>query len=240
MPRNKNKRNRRSSSRGSTDIIVGTYLYSLTIGSSVPASLLIAPSIFPRTNSVSAVFQNFRFLSIRVTMLPINVTSAGNFEWVLGFSSDVSATLTSLTSPANVSECTPSGIQYNSGTNNLNYGAGYTHHVVNLTRRHLCGDGALKWWKCVGDSGTNSWENFQGQLIVYNNIAASQTYRMWINYVCEFGSPISSLLTLTPLRSGKPINSSSSVSDEFEPHPRTCGCRYCVPAQSSLIKKPSG
>jgi hypothetical protein len=143
----------------------------------------------------------------------------------------VSATLTSLTGPAAVSECTPSGIQYNSGTNNLNYGAGYNHHVVSLSRRYLCGDGALKWWKCVGDSGTNSWENFQGQLIVYNNIAASQTYRMWINYVCEFGSPISSLLTLTPLRLGKPSDSDKSESDNE--HPPRCQCSSCLRGRST-------
>jgi hypothetical protein len=222
------KRNNKRNNRSGVEVLSGQYLLTQSIGSGAPSSLLVNPSVFPRANTVSAVYQNYRFKRVRIHMLPINVTSAGNFEWVLGFCSDVSATVSSLTGNSSVSECTPSAIQYNSGTNNLNYGSGYGEHILNLGPKQLIRDGSLKWWKCVGDSDTNNWENYQFMLVFYNNIAATQVYRMWVHYTVEFSSPISSLLTLgRVLPKDETSTENAEISVDFKSHPDGCQCHFC-------------
>jgi hypothetical protein len=210
------------------DTINGNYLLTTSIGASQASALLINPSIFPRSTAISAVYQNYRYVHIAIHMLPMNVTSAGNFEWVLGYSSDVSSSIATITSQSAVSECTPSGIQYNSGTNNLNYGAGYPNSMVVLSRSTLCGDGSLKWWKCVGDSDTNAWENFQGQLLIYNAIASTQVYRMWVKYVIEFSSPITSLLTRVPFQLNEGSSSATQPQCLMKISHVGCNCSGCL------------
>jgi len=199
MPRKNNRSNRRRSNRsGGTNrpvTVRGMYYLTETVAATSPASILINPSIFPRTNTFSSVFQSYRFKWIKITMLPLSQASAVDNIWVLGFSSDVSQSISSVTSQAQISECTPSGIQSNSTVSTTNTASFYPTAIVRLSSRDLVGNASLKWFKCVGDTGTNNWENYQGQLLFYNPSAGSATFEMRVEYECEFTSPISSILT---------------------------------------------
>jgi len=129
-------------------------------------------------------------------MLPVSkVPTAGENFWVLGYTSDVAASTASIVSQASISECYPCGVQSLSGAATVNTAAYYPCSSVNLTGRDLIRDGSLKWWKVVGDSGTNNWENYQGMLLVYNPDSTSTTYNMVLHYTIEFGSPIPTILT---------------------------------------------
>jgi len=201
MPRRnkgKGKRSTRGASRANSNVTVrGSYLLSETVATVSSASILLNPSIFPRANSISSTFENYRYTEIMIEMLPLDAASAGpgGSYWVLGFSSDVNAVISSISSTSQVSECTPSGLQGCSMSLTTNTCANYPSSKVRLSRKVLTGDGSLKWWKVVGDSGTNNWETIQAMLLFYNQFAASVTFNMWIHYTIEFTQPINSSLT---------------------------------------------
>lgn len=173
--------------------VKGRYLLQMTVSTVSAGSLVIDPAMFPRTNTISSVYENYRFTSIRLRLLPQVVTALTGTQdqWVLGFNSDVSATL-SITNTQQVSECVPSAVQ---GVSVTNCAAWYPTSEMMLGPKQLIRDTALKWFKVVGDSDTNAWENFQGELLVYNPFAATVTFQMWAEYECEFSSPISSVIT---------------------------------------------
>jgi len=194
--------------------VTGSYLYSVTIAATTPASTLVGPGLIPRLTAISAAYQNYRYLDFKIHMLPLShVTSVVNY-WVLGTCSDVSAT-NSLTSQAQVSECAPSGVQGNSTVSTTNTSAFYPRSVVHLRQHDLIADVSLKWFKCSGDSDTNSWENFQFQLLFYNDSSSSVTYQMWIDYTIEFEGAIDTLLTRV-----LPLDDSDPTSESVDPDPR--------------------
>jgi len=193
--RNSAHRSRRSARLMSNRAIVsGSYLYSTSVAATTPSSTLVGPGLIPRTTAIAAAYQNYRFLDFKIHMLPLSHVSTVDNFWVLGTSSDVSAT-NSLTSAAQLSECTPSGVQGNSTVNATNTTSYYPRSVVHLKERDLLADVSLKWFKCSGDSDTNSWENFQFQLLFYNDSAATATFQLWIDYTIEFEGAINTLLT---------------------------------------------
>jgi len=175
-------------------VVSGSYLYSTTVAATTPSSTLVGPGLIPRTTAIAAAYQNYRYLDFKIHMLPLSHVSTVDNYWVLGTSSDVSAT-NSLTSAAQLSECTPSGVQGNSTVSTTNTSAYYPRSVVHLRQRDLLADVSLKWFKCSGDSDTNSWENFQFQLLFYNDSSSSATFQLWIDYTIEFEGAINTLLT---------------------------------------------
>jgi len=220
--------------RYNIDRALGSYLLTTSIASVSASALLISPSLIPRLTSIGSVYQNYRFTKLDIHMLPVCAPfTNGNGEWVLGYSSDVSST-NSITTTPEVSECYPSGVQSLSGSATSNTPAYFATANVKLTSRHLCGDGSLKWWKVVGDSDTNAWENFQGQLVIYNQTAATVAFKMLVHYVCEFSSPISSLLTRslpvsTILANAKIENKERPNGEETTSHPKNSDqpCKTC-------------
>jgi len=164
---------------------------------------LLSPALFPRANTISSTFESYRFTHVTLRMLPLDVASGGQGGsfWVMGFCDDVSAT-NAIASVQELSECTPSGCQGVSMSLTTNTSAYYPTSTIVLNSKTLISNGSLKWWKVTGDSGTNSWENFQAMLLFYNQFAATVIFEMWVHYTVEFISPINQLLTKRHLISG--------------------------------------
>jgi hypothetical protein len=161
-------------------------------------------------------------------MMPLNISGGVNNLWVLGFSSDVSSSLAGITTAAEVSECTPSGVQSCSGSATVATSPDLRTGHFSISSRDLITDTSLKWFKCTGDTGTNAWENFQAMLIYYNPFGSTQIFTVFIKYTIEFCSPISTLLTAPCLR--KPDSPIDTITDhENEIHPRQCKCSDCLP-----------
>lgn len=239
MPRH-SKGNR--SSQKNITTIHGNYLLSQTVAGTSASSLLINPSIFPRANTISATFENYRFTHIQLSMIPANIVGGVNDLWALGFSSDVGS-VNSIITAAEVTECIPSGVQTISGSATVATAPDLRTGHFSLARANLITDTSLKWFKCTGDSGTNQWENIQGMLIYYNPFATSQIFTVFVRYKLEFSSPISTLLTAPCLRTKVCADSQTNVSTcsssfevEFVPHPSDCSCRYCYPRKSIKTK----
>jgi len=223
---------RRASKKHSAEapsFISGSYVYTTSVGATSPASTLVDPGIIPRLAQDAATFENFRFTKFNIYMFPLIAPVAGPGQpllWGLGTSTDVSATVSSIVTISELSENTPSGFQcvYGSGITSTGLGLSLPTAHVKLGRRFLIGDASLKWWKCTGDSGSNSWENFQFMLIFYNPYTSPASYYLKIDYTCEFSSPISTLLTMSkyklamprPIPREKPsLNSTHSDSSNF-------------------------
>jgi len=235
------KKNHRRSSHGRSNqitTVTGSYLLATSIGSTSPASVLLNPSVFPRATAVAAAYENYRYTHFMIHMLPLNIVGGVNGAWVLGFSSDVAATLSSLASEAEVSECTPSGIQSISGSASVSTSADLRTGHFSIGKHSLITDTSLKWWKCTGDGGTNNWENYQAMLIFYNPFASTQIYTIFVHYRIEFASPISTLLTLTALQRKRTAPIPSLVHDSSEDesdlpsitetvHSSYCPCKSC-------------
>lgn len=174
-----------------------TYLYNNVVGGSSPASLLVNPSVVPTLTSIAATYQNFRFTKFNVYLYPVDTaTTATNGTYYVGFSSDVSAGIASITATSQVSQCMPSASQFYSDVAGAPPGTQSQHCNIRLNRSHLIDNASLKWFKCTGDADTNSWENFQFQLIFYNATAGNVDYFLEFRGICEFSSPIPSQLTL--------------------------------------------
>jgi len=176
-----------------TSTISGSYLLKQTVAATSASSILLSPSIFPRASAVSATFENYRFLHISIFLLPLTSSSDTESYWILGFNSDVSQTI-GLTSDQQLSECTPSACQGNAIATTNTASTFPTAHL-NLGRKELLANTSLKWFKVVGDTGTNAWENFQGELLFYNPSSGSTTFNMFVRYRIEFASPVSTLIT---------------------------------------------
>lgn len=173
------------------------FLYSTTIASTSSASLLMNPSVVPILTSVGSTYQNFRFIDLHVYLHTCNINQSTNDNvWAVGYSSDVSAGIGGIVSTSQVVQCMPSATQLYSGVSGQPSGFSDPNAHLQLGRKLLLSNTSLKWYKCVGDSDTNAWENFQFQLIFFNATGANNTYTLTMTGKCEFSSPIPSVLTL--------------------------------------------
>jgi len=187
-----------STGGGGRITVSGVYYMTTTIASQSPSSIFLDPAIIPRLTMIGAGYQNFRFTFLKIKLLPINVTTASTDYWVMGYSSDVSSNISSIVSVQQVSECTPSALQSVSVLTTETVANGIGPNTLWLGKKILLDSGSLKWWKVVGDTGTNAWENFQGQLLIYNAFTSATTYKFWVSYSCQFTSPINSVITQCP------------------------------------------
>jgi len=191
----------RSGSRGtgSAGIVPVTFadLLVTTIGANSPASVLFNPTVVPTLTSIASVYQNFRYTHVKCYLLPQVNSTGTNAIWSVGFSSDVSAGIASITSNSQVIQCLPSATQSSTGSTSTPAGVTLPSAHLKLSSRHLLRNTSLKWFKCIGDADTNAWENFQFQLIFYNSGSSTESYEVLISGVCEFSSPIPSQLTST-------------------------------------------
>lgn len=172
-------------------------LYNTTVASTSSSSLLMNPSVIPILTSVGSTYQNFRFTEFHCYLHSCNVAQSTNENiWALGYSADVSAGIAGIVSTSQVVQCMPSATQLYSGVNGQTSGFSDPNAHMKLGRKLLLSNTSLKWYKCVGDSDTNAWENFQFQLIFFNATGANNAYYITMTGKCEFSSPIPSVLTL--------------------------------------------
>jgi len=202
IPRTKRKGARGSSSRNAHVFVAGCdALIFSSVASNSPSSIFIDPQMFQRCLAISAQYQLFRFTHLSIWLQPAIDLSTGVTQdyYCVGFTNDVSASIASITSVNLVKMCTPSATQsFIGGAGSINTTLDNPISWIHLSPKILIGDAALKWFKVVGDSGTNNWENYQGMLLLYNNQAATTSYVLQCTWRCEFAGPIPSVLTLFP------------------------------------------
>jgi len=190
------KGSKRSSSSMPTTVPFA-YLYSTSIGSTSPSSTLFNPTVIPTLTQIAACYQNFRFINFNAYLIPGNYAVGSGDVWAVGFSTDVSAGIASITSTSQVSQCMPSAIQNATGSTGNAVGVTLPTAHLRLGPPHLLGNTSLKWFKCIGDADTNAWENFQFQLIFYNSYSSTVTFSLMLTGKCQFSSPIPTQLTST-------------------------------------------
>ena len=186
-------------------------LTSVTTSAAGGATLLISPALTNQTNSISSLFTQFRFTSLKLTFPPPQAT--GTVPTVMGVL--VGAQDTTVVSQANTASMAYSAIAHTNTT---------VPGKVNVPRRYLIDDNSVKWWKC--SQGTSDlWDANQGR--IYFQGPPSTLHYIFVKAVIEFAAPCSAVTPSPQLpNSGNLLKIASS-------HVPNCLCSACQAASGS-------
>ena len=183
-------------------------LFTFTTDAGGQATRLINPTLTTQTQSLAALFAQFRFTNIKFSLQPPRSASAPpNVLGVLAGANDTTAS----TAPNSASLAFSTvGLP---GTT--------VPAKVTVPRRYLIDDNAQKWWK-TAQGTADLWDANQGR--IYFNGDVSTTFNVYVKAVVEFSAPNNNL-TPSPL-GGPALRIASS-------HVPLCQCAACQAASGT-------
>jgi len=138
-------------------------------------------TVFTRLVQACEMYQLYRFVSLRVTMFPLNGATEG--MGALGY---VGGQVTAPTTLLQISEFKPSMLYCFGNQTQTGMVSPKTLHV---SRRVLLTEAPNKWWRTQASASLEAWEENQGTFYGFlPGTTQSQTYH--VSYSVEFCSPV--------------------------------------------------